>query len=386
MNERLKRISDSVREAMRTDPTVDHDGYGGPHGGIGRAFDGLQGIWQWDELASEIGQESQARVAFAGLDGAGKSLLFNRLRGWVVSRARVPDPMEGAPVVESFGMFLLADLPESPGPDRAGSELSLALGEPALVLYLLDGVAGVREADFRYIALFRAAGIPVVVALNKCDLVEDVPGQAAEARRRLGMEVLPVSALTGEGVEDVLLPALLNAAPKLAVAFGREIECLRRAASRRVIRQAALMAGLISAQPVPLLDIPFQAMLQAGVVMRVGAAYGRPASGGLNKEVLGAVIGALSLRYLVQTLLKAVPVIGWAISGVMGAASTLLIGEAAIWYYESGGKVSLPEALRKRPRFRRRLRRRALVAPPQEIPVEGDEIADKIVLEETTDV
>lgn len=49
-------------------------------------FESLRHLWQWDELAAEIGQESQSRVVFAGLTGAGKSLLFNRLRGWVVSK------------------------------------------------------------------------------------------------------------------------------------------------------------------------------------------------------------------------------------------------------------------------------------------------------------
>jgi uncharacterized protein (DUF697 family) len=314
---------------------------------------GLQGLWQWDELASEIGRESQARVALVGLPGAGKSLLFNRLRGWVVSRPGPPP--DGVLRVESFGMFVLADLPpEAAGAPAAPGELSLALGEPALVVYVLDGPAGVREADFRYVALLRAAGAPVVVALNKRDCLADVAEAAAEAQRRLGMPVLPISGGTGEGVEDALLPALLDAAPRLAVPLGREIAGLRRAAARRVFRQAALLAGIVSAQPVPLLDLPFQAMIQAGVVMRVGAAYGRPPSGGLNREVIGAVVGTLALRYLAQTALKFAPVLGWALSGLIGAGATLLIGESAIRYYEAGGRVSLAEGLRRGATMRER--------------------------------
>lgn len=320
---------------------------------------GMSGLWQgtgvWDDLAMEIGQESQARVAFIGRPAAGKSLLFNRLRGWVIS----PPPSDNAadlPRVESYGMFLLADLPDALGATAVDhQEFTLALGDPTLTVYLLNGPAGVSEADFRHVALLRAAGKPVVVVLNKCDLVEDRVAAVAEAQRRLGMAVLPISAQTGEGVEDALLPAMLDAAPRLAVPLGREIQGLRRAAARRVIHQAALLAGLLSAQPVPLLDLPFQAIIQAGVVMRVGAAFGRPPAGGLNREVIGAVVGTLALRYLAQTALKFIPLLGWALSGLIGAGATLIIGEAAIRYYEAGGAGPLLQGLRARaPRRKRR--------------------------------
>lgn len=345
----LQRANDGASESAETLPLP----------GL-NPVESMGGLWQgtglWDDLAMEIGQESQARVAFLGVRGAGKSLLFNRLRGWVISRPR-EDGAPDQPYVESYGMFVLADLPGTPGPAVYHQEFTLALGDPALAVYLLDGPTGVSEGDFRHVALLRAAGKPVVVALNKCDLVEDRAAAMSEAQRRLGMAVVPISALSGEGVEEALLPAMLDAAPRLAVPLGREIQGLRRAASRRVIRQAALLAGLLSAQPVPLLDLPFQAMIQAGVVMRVGAAYGRPPSGGLNREVISAVVGTLVLRYLAQTALKLVPILGWALSGLIGAGATLLIGESAIHYYEAGGTGPLLKGLRERtPRPRRRQR------------------------------
>jgi uncharacterized protein (DUF697 family) len=361
MNAKLSDWTNHAREWVRTALHHPHDGAPGSEFAEPSSTPGIGSLWQgtgvWDDLAMEIGQESQARVAFIGRPNAGKSLLFNRLRGWVISRP-CSDGATVLPCVESYGMFVLADLPDTL--DAAAvdhHEFTLSLGDPALTVYLLDGPAGVGEADFRHVALLRAAGKPVVVALNKSDLIEDRAAAVAEAQRRLGMTVLPISAQTGEGVEDALLPAMLDAAPRLAVPLGREIQGLRRAASRRVIRQAALLAGLLSAQPVPLLDLPFQAMIQAGVVMRVGAAYGRTPSGGLNREVIGAVVGTLAVRYLAQTALKFVPLLGWALSGLIGAAATLLIGESAIRYYEAGGTGPLLRGLSNRaprPRHKRR--------------------------------
>lgn len=307
--------------------------------------------WQWEELAAQIGQEGQGRVALVGLAGAGKSLLFNRLRGWVLSPSLARLGEQTEPYLEWFGAFVLADLPEEL--DMAAGELLSGLGDVALVVYLLDGAIGVRRADYRWISLFRARGLPLVVVLNKCDLPGDRDEVRAQAEHRLGMPVMPISAYTGENVEERLLPAMLDAAPRLAVALGREIEALRRHAARRVIRQAALFAGMMSAQPLPLLDLPMQAMLQAGLVMRVGAAYGRAPAGGISREMVGAVAGALGTHYLAQTVVKFIPVIGSVVSGLLGAAATLLIGEAAIRYQEAGARVPLPAWL-----HRQRLRSR----------------------------
>ncbi len=321
-------------------------------------LDGLRQLWQWDELAAEIGQESQARVAFVGLAGAGKSLLFNRLRGWVISGDDAPTPMVGDYQLEadlrleSLGLFVLADLPTSGLPGN-GRDLLLALGAPALVVYLLNGPAGVTAVDFRWVAALRAAGKPLLIALNKCDLVDEITHATTDAAQKLGMPVIPISAHTGHNVEETLLPAMLDAAPRLAVPLGRELISLRRDAARRVIRQAALFTGIVGVQPVPILDLPFQVMIQVGVVMRVGATYGYVHTGSLNREVIGTIVGSLGGRYLGVALVKFIPFVGWAAAGLLSGGMTFLIGEAAVRYYEAGATVPLPQLI-ARPRIRLR--------------------------------
>jgi uncharacterized protein (DUF697 family) len=333
----------------------------GPGNGSLGWLEGLRNLWQWDDLAAEIGQESRARVAIVGQPAAGKRLLFNRLRGWSPAETvRQEEPaQEGWQAglspdlaglsLESFGFFILADLPTHiPEPGSSSDSLLLALADPALVVYLLDAGQGVRAADYRWIATLRAGGRPLVIVLNNIDDIADVQGAVTDTERRIGMPVIPISAKTGTNVETRLLPALLDTAPRLAVPLGREILCLRRLAARRVIRQAALMAAMVGAQPAPVLDIPVQAMLQVGVVMRVGAAYGHAPSGGANREVMGTVVSTFGLRYLILSLVKLAPLLGWAVSGVMSSAMTLLIGEAAIHYYEAGATIPFRDWLRQR--------------------------------------
>lgn len=324
-------------------------------------LDSLRQLWHWDELAAEIGQESQARVALVGLPGAGKSLLFNRLRGWVVSGVDAPHAnadvwhLEANLTLESLGLFVLADLPLQ-APPLPGQELLLALGDPSLVVYLLDSVSGVTPSDYRWIAALRAAGKPLLVIANKIDLVAEAATVIHEAAQRLGMPVIPISAQTGVNVEEGLLPAMLDAAPRLAVPLGRELLTLRREAARRVIRHAALFAGVVGVQPVPILDLPFQAMVQVGVVMRVGAAFGYVPTGSMSREVLGTVIGSLGLRYLALTVVKLIPFVGWAAAGGLSSLMTILLGEAAIRYYEAGATIPLAQVWAE---SRRQSRRKA---------------------------
>lgn len=330
--------------------SLSHLGFGGGSAGW---MESLRHLWQWDELAAEIGQESQSRVAFVGLTGAGKSLLFNRLRGWVVSEASQKGELsqfeiESDLALESLGLFVLADLPMANGSANhlLGPDLLLSLGDPTLVVYILDGAAGVRPDDFRWVAALRSCGRPLLVVLNKIDIITDADALVAEASHKLGMPIIPLSAETGANVEDGLLTAMLDAVPRLAVPLGREILSLRRVAARRVIRQAAILSGLMGVQPVPMLDIPLQAVVQVGVVMRVGAAYGYTPTGGMNKEVMGTVVSTLGLRFLVLAVVKFIPFVGSVVSGVLCGVMTYFLGEAAIRYYEGGATVPLKEFLR----------------------------------------
>lgn len=311
-------------------------------------FETLRQLWHWNDLAAEIGQESQARVAFVGLTGAGKSFLFNRLRGWTISgdsATHLADAYEfhEGLQVELLGVFVLADLPEQPPALWASQELLPTLGDPALVVYLLDGEKGVSAADYRWVAALRAAGRPVLAVLNKCDLLANPAEAVTEAAAKLGMPVVPISAHTGWQVNDGLLPAMLDRVPRLAVPLGRELSALRQQAARRVIRQAALLSGVAGVQPVPLLDLPFQVMIQVGVVMRVGAAYGYVPTGSMSREVVGTVISTLGVRYGALALVKMIPFVGWAVAGLLSGGMTVVFGEAAIRYYESGATMPLAE-------------------------------------------
>jgi GTPase len=155
-------------------------------------------------------------VAVFGRPNVGKSTLVNALVGRKVSivsdhpqttRRRIT----GVVTLETCQLVLL-DLPGFQKPfdsltRRMQTAVDDALGEVDAALVLLNATETFGSGD-RYITQAVAeAGRPAVVALNKIDLVDGPKlGARLEEARALsgGAEVLPVSALRGDGLSEVV--------------------------------------------------------------------------------------------------------------------------------------------------------------------------------------
>ncbi len=328
--------------------------------------------FDWAQTREQISQEGRARIVVLGLTGAGKSTLFNKICGWSVS-SDVPNEAPIAEPIEDYGLFCLIDLPQERGEgsysnigrsaygtsgpyyeygemefrpvdDLAGTipmgtlePLELAEGADLLV-YVLDGEAGVRSADYRWVGRLRRLSIPLIVVWNKCDLADDgLAARRSEIEGRLGSTVLPVSALHETNIKSQLLPKMIDLCPNLTVALGRELGDFRRRAAERVINHSAVFNGILALEPVPLLDLPVQALTITGMLLRISAIYDRPPSEVRRREVWLAIGGGLAGRYTAQQLAKLLPVVGWLISGAVSWSTTWGLGRAMVTYFEAGG-------------------------------------------------
>lgn len=296
-----------------------------------------------DQMNDDIKREAAARLCIVGPVNAGKSTLFNMLEGKDVAEVGPIPGTTKIPQVRTVGPFVLIDTPgfgEVGGVDRAGIAAKSAAESDAILL-LLDAGAGLRQGDADLLRYLQGLRRPVVVALNKIDMLgRDYTAVADDASTRLGVKVIPISAKKGTNIAEKLVPALVDALPDLAVAMGRELPKLRRAMANRIIRQSSILNTAAGAEPIPFIDIPILLTTQVRMVLRVAAIYGEPFQAKHARELIGTIGGGLAFRFLAQQGAKLVPAGGWAVAAGIAALGTWSIGQVAIEYFESGKRLS----------------------------------------------
>ena len=177
----------------------------------------------------KAGDVPPPRVAIVGRPNVGKSTLFNRLVG--EDRSVVHD-MAGT---TRDAIDTLVDTPDGPivFVDTAGMRRRSRIDDSAeyysmvralraidnadIALLVIDATEGVTSQDQRLAERVDASGCPIVVMLNKWELIDDAEQRAdieTEVRRKLYFmaeaPLLKISALTGKGVHK-LRPVLQEA-------------------------------------------------------------------------------------------------------------------------------------------------------------------------------
>jgi small GTP-binding protein len=290
----------------------------------------------WNTATKEIEGELQRKVVILGMANSGKSTLFNTLRGTYASAVSAEAGTTKTLVRGGFGPFLLID---TPGHLRDVQEAGLE--EAAVAVYLIDAKQGIRKEDVEMIKRIRATEKPLVVALNKSDLLKDPDDAAAEAAAKLGVaDVIPISGQRGSNVAEELIPALIETSPEAAVILGRQLPGYRREAANKQVRTASLISLAAGLEPIPLVDIPILLGNQIRMVLRIAAIYGEPLTANYARELVATMAGGLALRYLAEQAAKAVPFGGDLVSGAIAAAGTWSLGQVAIEYFEGGKTLS----------------------------------------------
>lgn len=153
------------------------------------------------------------QVAIVGYPNVGKSTLFNRLTGtrdavvspeFGVTRDRKEGEVEWSgrtfTVVDTGGIDLQGEIPFS---DQVKRQAELAIAESEVVIFLVDGRAGVTPQDHEIASMLRRSRVPVILAVNKLDLKVVRDHLADYWELGLG-EPVGISAEHGLGVGDLL--------------------------------------------------------------------------------------------------------------------------------------------------------------------------------------
>ena len=155
-------------------------------------------------------------VAIVGRPNVGKSTLLNRILGEKVAIVS-PKPqttrnrVSGIRTTETAQIVFI----DTPGIHQGHSLMNRRLMDTALqtlddvdgVLWLLDAHDRIKQDEERIAETLRGVETPVLIVLNKIDLVAKgrlLPLMEKCAALLPGKEIVPVSALKGEGLEIVL--------------------------------------------------------------------------------------------------------------------------------------------------------------------------------------
>lgn len=198
-------------------------------------------------------------IALAGRPNVGKSTLLNTAVGGKVAivsdRPQTTRRAIRGVVHRGESQLVFVDLPGVQRPRdaltaRMAARVQQELAEADAVLVVISGEQGVGPGD-RFIARALAGSpVPVVIALNKIDLLDRGRVLAAleqAAELEVGDDIFPVSAASGEGVPQLLdhLTSLLPEGPLLFPADARSdqprelmlAELIREAVIRRTFQE-----------------------------------------------------------------------------------------------------------------------------------------------------
>jgi len=297
----------------------------------------------WAEAQGEVQQSLNNTIAIVGLPNTGKSTLFNKIKGQQLSPVSSEAGTTRALVRSEFGPFTLIDTPGHL-PDVAESGMK----EASVIVFLMDATRGLRVEDRQLYENIKTLKKPIILAVNNVDTLkgrEAGDQLATEVADALGeVNVIPISARTGENIAEELIPGIIKASPDAALVIGRELPAFRHEAAQRIIRNATLISWVVGMEPIPLVDIPILLGTQIRLVLRIAALYGEPLdSADLKKharEMLVTMAGGLGMRYLAEEAAKIVPYGGDAIAGIIAGAGTWAIGQVALEYYEGDKQIN----------------------------------------------
>ena len=153
----------------------------------------------------------RTHIAILGRCNAGKSTLVNRLTGQDVSivsdtRGTTTDPVQKAMEINGLGAAILIDTPGIDDDTLLGNERVARIGKVldktdiAVILLTNDSC----DAELNLVEECRVREIPVVAALTHIDRIDDHPTLQNSLSKLLGREVKAISALTGEGIEELM--------------------------------------------------------------------------------------------------------------------------------------------------------------------------------------
>ena len=299
---------------------------------------------------------SKHRVVIVGPTNVGKSTLYNQLVQNKSDQAAV-SPLPGTTTENQQADAALFTVVDTPGADAVGrvgeqeKNLALSAAEDADFLVLVfDAIQGIKKTEQELFNEISALKKPFVVALNKIDMLprKDLQAVIASAARNLGLEadqIVPIAAKDGKNLGKVLL-AIAATEPGMVAALGQALPEYRWQLAWQTIVRSASISAAIALTPLPVIDFVPLVVTQSIMVVSIARIYNYKITPQRASELVATFgLGFLG-RTLFQELSKLGGLPGWLLSAAIASSTTVVMGYAAVRWFEKGQKLST-EALKK---------------------------------------
>ena len=289
------------------------------------------------------------KLAIVGPANVGKSTLYNQLIAQKQDKANV-SPLPGTTretQVADAGIFAVVD---TPGADAIGEvgerERQIALdaaSQADFLIIVFDAIQGIKQTELDLYLRLANLGKPYVVVLNKKDLVKrDIKvliDHSAKALNLSSDHILPISARNGDNISS-LMKMIAATEPEIIAALGQALPQYRWQLAWRSIASAASVSAAIALTPLPIIDFLPLVVTQSVMVLGIARIYNYKITLKRARElVVSFGIGFLG-RSLFYELSKFTGLPGWLLSAAIAVSMTVVMGYAAVVWFERGQRLS----------------------------------------------
>ena len=289
------------------------------------------------------------KVAIIGPANVGKSTLYNQFIRSDQDKAIV-SPIPGTTRVNQEADAGIFNLVDTPGADAVGPvgtqecEHALQAARSAhFLIIVFDAIQGVKQTEQDLYQQLLELKKPFVVVLNKIDLAGKHKDAIIEKTAlNLGIDsyqIIPVSALKGTGIADITM-AIIAADPAMTLALANAMPMYRRKIAWRTITTSSSLSAAIALSPLPVIDFFPLIANQVGMVMTIARIYQYKITPARARELIGTFGLGMLGRSLFQQFSKFASVPGWLLSSAIATSMTVVMGYAAIEWFEKGERIS----------------------------------------------
>lgn len=322
--------------------------------------------WEQSETALRTALSQRLTVAFLGSASAGKDSAIRALFGLDFGEiSPIPgstDRLRVAPL-DADGKILLVNAPGF-GDVRADVDQKArdVLDSLDIVVYVVNCEGGATIDEKNDLARIRERGRPVLVVLNKIDLIRPKERDAFVAATLAQLDVDPRDAVIAAfdplpqlAEEPIGVAGVVEWIHRQLQESGKDLlfaKHLRNkaAACEAIITAAARRASVAGAVPIPGADLAAVTAIQVKLIRDCAEIFEVPVDREVALFIIGEVLSG-SMRGFVRWGVQALKTAGWipgtqiaeaailGLSAVVAGATTYGVGRAAVSYFQSGRRV-----------------------------------------------